>query len=104
LSLPLRVSEEARAELDEAGRWYEAQRVGLGRDFLLAVDAAVARIEQNPGVGAPLPRVRDDAVRRMFVRRFPYHVVYIQLPDRIQILAFAHDRRRPRYWVGRLPS
>jgi hypothetical protein len=41
-------------------------------------------------------------VRRVFVRRFPYHVVYIELADRLQILAVAHDRRRPRYWVGRL--
>jgi hypothetical protein len=38
------------------------------------------------------------------VRRFPYHVVYIELPDRLQVLAVAHDRRRPAYWVGRLRS
>jgi hypothetical protein len=30
-------------------------------------------------------------------------VVYIELPDRAQILAVAHHRRRPRYWIGRVP-
>ena len=104
MKLPLRISDEADAEMAEAARWYERQRLGLGAEFLAAVDAAVARIEENPGIGSPTPRVPDEAIRRVFVRRFPYHVVYIELPDRLQILAVAHDRRRPAYWVGRLSS
>jgi len=32
---------EASAELEEAARWYEAQRSGLGLAFLAAVDRAV---------------------------------------------------------------
>jgi plasmid stabilization system protein ParE len=104
LKLPLRISDEADAEMAEAARWYERHRLGLGAEFLAAVDAAVARIEENLRIGSPTPRVADEAIRRVFVRRFPYHVVYIELPDRLQILAVAHDRRRPGYWVGRLPS
>lgn len=34
--------------------------------------------------------------------RFPYHVVYIEPSDRLQILAIAHDHRRPGYRVGRM--
>jgi plasmid stabilization system protein ParE len=102
LKLPLRVSEEADAEMAEAARWYERNRAGLGLEFLTAVDAAAARIEQNPRIGSPTPGVDDKDIRRVFVRRFPYHVVYIELPDRLQVLAVAHDRRRPAYWVGRL--
>jgi hypothetical protein len=49
-----------------------------------------------------VPGVSDQTIRRRPVRRFPYHVVYIELADRLQILAIAHDRRRPGYWVGRL--
>ena len=100
----LRISEEADAELSGAVRWYEGQRSGLGAEFLAAVDAALGRIGASPHVGSPVPRVNDDAVRRLFVRRFPFHIVYIELADRIQVLAIAHDRRRPRYWVGRRPS
>ena len=88
----------------EATRWYEQQRIGLGLEFLVAVDAATARIEENPRIGSRVDGVEDDDVRHVFVRTFPYHVVYIELPDRVQVLAVAHDRRRPRYWVGRLPS
>ena len=100
----IRISEEADAEMAEAGRWYEAHRAGLGIEFLAAVDNAVARIAETPRVGSPVPGVSDQAIRRRPVRRFPYHVVYIELSDWLQILAIAHDRRRPGYWVGRLRS
>lgn len=104
MRLPLRISEEADAELTEAVRWYEAHRIGLGSEFLAAVDAAVTRIEDNPRIGSSAPGVDDQDIRRVFVRRFPYHVVYVELPDRVQVLAVAHDRRRPAYWLGRRPS
>jgi len=88
----------------EAARWYERHRVGLGVDFLDAVDAAVARIAEAPGVGSQVPGISDLSIRRRPVRRFPYHVVYLELPDRLQVLAITHDRRKPAYWVGRLPA
>jgi len=102
LKLPVQISEEADAELAEAARWYETHREGLGKDFLSAADEVVARIVEAPRLGTQVPGVSDRQIRRRPVRRFPYHVVYIELPDRIQILAIAHDRRRPGYWVGRL--
>ena len=100
----VRISEEAEAEVAESARWYETNRANLGAEFLEAVDLAVDRAATNPAAGSPVPGVEDAAVRRWPVRRFPYHVVYVELPDRLQILAVAHDRRRPGYWIGRLPS
>jgi len=88
----------------EAARWYESHREGLGIEFLDAVDVAVARIAETPSVGSMVPGVVDSDIRRGPVRRFPYHIVYLELADRLQILAVAHDRRRPGYWVGRLDS
>jgi len=102
LTLPVRISEEADAEMAEAARWYETHRAGLGSEFLDAVDATVVRIGETPRVGSLVPRVSDETIRRRPVRRFPYHVVYMELSDRLQILAIAHDRRRPGYWEGRL--
>jgi plasmid stabilization system protein ParE len=103
LKLPIRTSEEAAAEFAEAVRWYDERHQGLGAEFIGAVDAAVSRIEENPRIGSRLSGIADESISRVFVRRFPYHVVYIELPDRVQILAVAHDRRRPAYWVGRVP-
>ena len=104
MRLPLRIADEADAELTEAVRWYEMHRAGLGADFLAAVDEAMARIEENTRTGARVPGVEDQAIRRVFVRRFPYNVVYMELAGRLHVLAVAHDRRRPAYWVGRRPT
>ena len=99
----VRISAEAEAELAETARWYDQQRPGLGVDFLRSIGRVVARIEVAPQTGSPVPGVTDADIRRLLVRRFPYHVVYVELPDRIQVLAIAHHRRRPRYWIGRVP-
>jgi plasmid stabilization system protein ParE len=104
LNLPIRISEEAEAEMADAARWYESHHTGLGAEFLDAVDALVGRIAQNPQVGSMMPGVPDSEIRRRPVRRFPYHVVYLELNDRLQILAEAHDRRRPGYWTERSRS
>ena len=85
-----------------AARWYESHRSGLGVEFLEAVDEAVTRITEMPRMGSPVPGVADAAIRRRAVRRFPYHVIYLELRDRLQVLAVAHDRRRPGYWAGRV--
>jgi toxin ParE1/3/4 len=102
LKRPLRISEEAQVEATEAWRWYEASRAGLGADFLAMLDEALRRIESNPGSGSRLPGRGDDGVLRVIMRRFPYDVVYLELPDRIQVLAIAHERRRPEYWRQRV--
>ena len=104
MSRQVRISVEAQAEMAEASRWYDEQRLGLGLDFLQSLERAIARIEGAQHAGVPVPGVADTDIRRVLVRRFPYHVVYIELPDRAQVLAIAHHRRRPRYWIGRVPG
>ena len=64
---------EAEAELDEAIDWYEACSGGLGGQFLLAVDAAVARIARDPEA---YPIVHRD-IRRILFRRFPHALYYV---------------------------
>ena len=39
----VRIRAEAAAEAGAAAQWYEGQRPGLGMEFVLEVDAAVAR-------------------------------------------------------------
>ena len=100
---PARFEDEADAEYRTAGRWYEERVVGLGIEFFDAVDAALDRIARLPKAGALVGRVAVDLrVRRAPVSRFPYHVVYLDTPTTIRVLAIAHDRRRPGYWTSRL--
>ncbi len=103
MSPSVRFEDEADAEYRNAGRWYEEHRAGLGSEFLDAVDATLDRIMRLPHAGARVPRVPLDLpVRRAPVKRFPYHVIYLETKPTIRILAIAHDRRRPGYWKNRL--
>ena len=43
----------------------------------------------------------DDEHRFALLKRFPYSVVYQNLPDKIQVIALAHSSRQPGYWQGR---
>lgn len=99
----VRFEDEADVEYRQAGRWYEGRRTGLGLEFFDAVDEAIGRIVDLPKIGTRVPRLSADLpVRRHAVRRFPYHVVYLDTPEQIRILAVAHDRRKPGYWKSRL--
>jgi len=98
----VRIEPEAEEELRAARDWYDEKRAGLGRELVDAAHEAVSRIREAPNVSVPVPGVPTElGARRVFVRRFPYAVVFIELEDALSIVAFAHMRRRPGYWVGR---
>ena len=87
----------AKAEFKESAKWYESQKPGLGVEFRQEVEAALARIASNPeGYGF----VESDK-RLHRVHRFPYGIVYQNLPTRILILAVMHLKRDPDYWKSR---
>jgi plasmid stabilization system protein ParE len=86
----------------EAAAWYDGRVTGLGERFLNDVQATFARIDEKPLTGPPwIHRRLPDGIRRMFLRSFPYAAVYI-LEPRLIVVAVAHARRRPGYWVKRL--
>lgn len=46
--MPVFLRRAAELDLAAAEDWYESQRQGLGGEFREAVDAAIARIADNP--------------------------------------------------------
>jgi toxin ParE1/3/4 len=95
----LAVRPEAEAELLAAAQWYEDRRVGLGLEFLLVVDQGLERIRSEP-LGFP-PWRNDRSYRKCVLPRFPY-VIFFSVSDAIiDLLAFAHAKRRPGYWTVR---
>ncbi|MCH7702928.1 MAG: type II toxin-antitoxin system RelE/ParE family toxin [Planctomycetes bacterium] len=93
----LLIRPEARADLDEAYRWYEQQREGLGSDFLLCVEEALEKIRRTPEL---YPLVHKE-LRRMLIRRFPYGLFYLMEEEMIVLLAVFHARRDPKRWQSR---
>ena len=89
---------EAEVELWDAAEFYESKCAGLGLDFVEEAKTAVDIIQQFPRRW-PL---RKDGTRRYLLHRFPSLAIYVYRDDRVWIVAFAHCRRRPGYWSGRM--
>ena len=61
--MSIRQLPEVDADIDAAAAWYDQQQPGLGNDFIDAVAAGQAVIEQSP-------RASDSPGRRSLVARF----------------------------------
>lgn len=89
----------AEQELEAAVAYYEQQRQGLGMDFQTEVEQAVRHIQQQPKI---FPKYKAQEIRVYTLKRFPYAVFYLELDDAIWIVAIAHRRRKPGYWIRRV--
>ena len=68
---------EARLEIRSAALWYDEQTSGAGDRFIAQVTAALIGIEELPLVAFEVQE------------------------SRVLVLALAHARRRPLYWLHR---
>lgn len=87
----------ARRELNEAAQYYESESPGLGAAFLDEVEDCTQAIANFPEA-APLI---TETIRRRFLLRFPYALLYTITSERVHVLAVMNLKRRPMYWVGR---
>ncbi len=94
---PLVFRVAAAADLEDAYRWYERQRKGLGEDFLSAVQVAIETVGSNPKAHPVLHR----DTRRILLRRFPYGLYYRVLDAEIVVVACFHAKRDPKTWRSR---
>ena len=89
----------AEAEFLESVGYYESKVPGLGAALINEFEAMAERIGQSPkGWQVEL----EPDIRKAPLHRFPLSILYREKRDAFQILAVAHDRRRPQYWLGRL--
>jgi plasmid stabilization system protein ParE len=94
---PVKVLDDAIAEARAAFQWYQERSDTAAARFRDELDRAVEKIGKSP---ESWPEYVHDT-RRYLLRRFPYFVVYQITSAEILILAIAHARRRPGYWMDR---
>ena len=85
-------------EIDEAVAWFDEQVEGKGTDFLDALDRVIRLVKAYPFAS---PEIEPD-IRRCLFARFPYSLIYGIEEQTIVVIAVAHHRRTPRYWVDRV--
>jgi plasmid stabilization system protein ParE len=90
----------ARLEIRACAHWYDEREAGLGEEFLDEIDRIVAKIADGAS-RYPLWRA-DRPYRKALVHRFPYVILVLVEVDVVRILAVAHLKRKPGYWLRRV--
>lgn len=92
---------EAEAEYLDSIAFYESRQNGLGALFLFEFEAKMEKICKTPEAyeESAMP-----GIRRAVLNRFPYSILFCMAGGRVQVLAVAHQRRRPLYWLERFES
>ena len=105
MTTTIAVDAEAEAELIAAGDWYYANaRAGVAIRFREAIERSLDEVSGAPEAFPVVDTWRGVALRRVFVRGFPYQIVYSDISGQLRVLAVAHLHRRPGYWRARLTS
>jgi plasmid stabilization system protein ParE len=88
----------AKNEFEDAAVRYDEQRPGLGEEFSIEIEQAVARAAAAPQL---YPIVFGD-VGRTVARRFPFSVYFRVRLDSLVVIAVFHGRRNPAIWQRRV--
>ena len=94
----LRILSDVVAEAREARLWYAQRSETAAERFMHDLDRAIEQIVQTPERWP----THLHGTRRYRMNRFPFLVVYRAYPDRIDVIACQHAKRRPGYWRHRL--
>lgn len=87
----------AAEEADAAVEWYAERSSAVARGFLNELALCVDRVQDSPSRWP----IEYNAIRRYVFPRYPFVLFYRQKVDVIQVVAVAHQSRRPRYWASR---
>ena len=88
---------EAVEDAIAARDWYAARSPFAARGFLVALEAAIASVMEAPECW---PERAHGCRQHLFPSKYPFWLVY-RLPPELEIVAVAHQRRRPGFWLGR---
>ena len=97
MKLDVFVDSRAETEAREALRWYAERNARAAAEFQRAITLALDALGESPHVWQEI----EPGVRRCLLSGFPYGVVYRVQPERVEVLAIMHLKRRPGYWHSR---
>jgi plasmid stabilization system protein ParE len=85
-------------DANEISRRYETSSLRAADNFWRELNETIEDIERNP---YRFPSYYKD-LRRANLERFPFHLLYRILPDRVRITAIRHHKRHPRTALRRV--
>jgi len=91
---------QAVEDVVEAAAWYETHAPELGEQLIDEILTATHRAQEKP----ELFRIvrREDNVRRILTKRFPYRIFFSVAGETLYVHAVLHGARHDRRWTERL--
>jgi len=87
----------AAREVEVAYNWYLVRNPIAASAFQAELEHAVAVVADQP---ARWPKL-NETVRRYVFPRFPFSLIFREAAGEVEIIAIAHQKRRPGYWTKR---
>ena len=91
--LPVKATPVADEQIQEAARWWLANRDKAPNAFREELERGFALISQRPDAGAKATNVKLKDVRRIHLSRIRYFLYYRAMKDRVEVLALWHSSR-----------
>lgn len=84
-------------DIAKAVRWYRDIDPALALAFKQELNSALARIESAP------TRFHFDVCgwRRLNLKRFPYHILFVEEQDLVRVLVVRHHHQNSRFGTSR---
>ncbi len=97
MPVEIRLHPSAEKELRAAYLWYLERNRIVAEALQLEIDHAMEIIAESPN---RWPRLTESE-RRYILPRFPFSLVYRVRSQFIELIAVAHQKRKPGYWSRR---
>jgi len=94
----LRIHPEARHEFQRAAAYYRTISPALAARFILEVESAFKEIALFPNRFA----IKIAPARAKPLDVFPFLVHFFEEENTVHVIAVAHTKRRPGYWLDRI--
>jgi plasmid stabilization system protein ParE len=93
----VRFHPQAQRDADGAEEWYAARSVLAARAFLTELFSSVEAVRAAPERWSSYL----SGTLRYYFPKFPFSLIYRVSDGTITVVAVAHHRRKPRYWITR---
>ena len=93
MPLVVRIKPRAQREIESAAAWWAENRPAAPGAIRKDLEAALALLVEEPGIGTRVETSRTDLIRRLYLSRVRYFVYYRIRATALEVVAFWHSSR-----------
>ena len=93
MALVVQIKPRAQREIQRAAEWWAENRPAAPGAVRKDIEAALALLVEEPGIGTKIETARSETVRRLHLARVRYFVYYRVRGKFLDVVAFWHSSR-----------